>query len=197
MHACFVRNHPEALSHVVTSWDKVCGWPQGGYTVHIWVSVCSLWACNKFKDDVLLGKYLPLDKVCINIYILEMMSNPIETYGKSVRTEFKLQLCKEYLKQTCLWPTNKLHPWEYCALFTWFTQGGPYQRTVMEFFTDSEATLRDSSTYFTSMTRASPQQVSAVRIAECTQLALVLYVTHTHTHTHNNACTHVHISTVL
>ena len=43
------------------------------------------------------------------------MSNPIETYGKSVHTEFKLQLCKEYLKQTCLQPTNKLHPWEYCA----------------------------------------------------------------------------------
>ena len=38
------------------------------------------------------------------------MSNPIETYGKSGHTGFKLQLCKEYLKQTCLRPTNKLHP---------------------------------------------------------------------------------------
>ena len=34
------------------------------------------------------------------------MSNSIETYGKSVHTKFKLQLCKEYLKQTCLRPTD-------------------------------------------------------------------------------------------
>ena len=59
------------------------------------------------------------------------MSNPIETYGKSVHTEFKLQLCKEYLKQTCLWLTNKLHPWEYCARFYMVCRvGGPYQRSM-------------------------------------------------------------------
>ncbi len=80
------------------------------------------------------------------------MNNPIETYGKSVHTEFKLQLCKEYLKQTCLWPTNKLHPWEYCARFYMVCAALSGRRSLpkindfSEFVKDSETTLRDPYT---------------------------------------------------
>ena len=80
------------------------------------------------------------------------MSNPIETYGKSVHTEFKLQLCKEYLKQTCLRLTNKLHPWEYCAWLRMvcvaFSGGRSLSKIndFSEFVTNSETTLRDPYT---------------------------------------------------
>ena len=87
----------------------------------------------------------------INISFLELMSNPIETYGNSVHTEFTLQLCKEYVpKQTCLRPTNKLHPWEYCAwlymVCITLSCGGrslPKKSDFSEFVRDSETTLRD------------------------------------------------------
>ena len=77
------------------------------------------------------------------------MSNPIETYSKSVHTEFKLQLCKEDLKQTCLQLTIKLHPWEYCAslyMVCVALSGGrslPKINDFLEFTVDSETTLRD------------------------------------------------------
>ena len=76
------------------------------------------------------------------------MSNPIETYGKSVHTEFKLQLCKEYLKHICLRLTNKLHPWEYCAwlhMICVALLGGrslPKNSDFSEFVIDSETTRR-------------------------------------------------------
>ena len=80
------------------------------------------------------------------------MSSPIETYGKSGHTGFKLQLCKEHLKQTCLQPTNKLHPWEYCACLCMVCialsagRSLPKINDFSKFVTDSETTLRDPYT---------------------------------------------------
>ena len=77
------------------------------------------------------------------------MSNPIESYGNSVHTEFKLQLCKGYLRQTCLRPTNKLPPWEYCAglrMVCVALLGGrslSKNTDFSEFAADSENTHRD------------------------------------------------------
>ena len=77
------------------------------------------------------------------------MGNPVETYGMSVHTEFKLQLCKEYLKQTCLQPTNKLHSWEYRAslyMVCVVMSGGrslPKINYFSEFVADSKTTRRD------------------------------------------------------
>ena len=77
------------------------------------------------------------------------MNKSIKTYSKSVHTEFKLQLCKEYLKQTCLWPTNKLHLWEYCARLRMVyvaLSGGrslPENSDFSEFVAHSKTTCRD------------------------------------------------------
>ena len=93
---------------------------------------------------------------CIIIVIFpswKLMSNPVEIYGKSVHTEFKLQLCKEYLKQTCLQPTNKLHSWEYCAslyMVCIVLSGGRSLSKISdfsEFVADSETTRRDPYMY--------------------------------------------------